>query len=381
MKQLFKIATLVTLTVLASCTKNDDTSKESIESLSPVLFATTPDVVLKKETSKKAYPNPGKNGLAEFQEITTTQKSEVLQPISPAFDTKTELLFPGSILRGSSFLNSNYDPLVLSNAFEKVTLSTTLKGAKSVAGDYYPTTSGIRTGINELVALQFKEINGAFIPAIIEYTSKDVTTSESLVKSMNIHANIDAKFALSVSAKFGYEKKETNTVDTHYVLISFRQKLYSASIDPKYYKDWIKGGINTAECGNYEPLYISNVDYGRTAYVLFETNLSTQQLYSKVTASLTASYGVVSGGADTEFTSDAKKTFSENKFKAYIFGGPLNGGIVTDLQGLSDFLKKPAPLELVASSVPISYTVRRLKDNTEVAVRTVYTEETAAFIK
>jgi thiol-activated cytolysin len=380
MKHFFKTASLLALVVIASCSKEED-KIASIESLNPVDFVVNPDRIIKTELSKRAYPNPDKNGIAEFQEITTIQKSEKLDPLSPAFDTKTELLFPGSILRGSSFLNANYDPLVLSNAFEKVTLSTSLKGAKSVAGNYYPTTSGIRTGINELVALQFKEINGDFVPAIIEYTSKDVTTSESLVKSMNIHASVDAKFALSVSAKFGYEKKETNTVDTHYVLISFRQKLYSASIDPKYYADWIKGGINIAECGNYEPLYISNVDYGRTAYVLFETSLSTQQLYSKVTASLTASYGAVSGSVDTEFTSDAKKTFSENKFKAYIFGGPLNGGVITDLAGLNDFLKKPTALELVASSVPISYTVRRLKDNTEVAVRSVYTEESAAFKK
>lgn len=381
MKHFFKIASLVALTVITSCTKEDATNNAStIESLEPVDFVATPDRITSKVASSKTAVNPV-TGQAEFQEITTTQKSEKLDPLSPAFDTKTELLFPGSILRGSSFLNANYDPLVLSNPFEKVTLSTTLKGTETVSGDYYPTVSGIREGINALVAKNIESINGDFVPAIIEYTSKDITTAESLVKSMNIHASVDAKFALSVSAKFGYEKKETSTNDTHYVLISFRQKLYTASIDPKYYKDWIKGGINTAECGEYEPLYISSVDYGRTAYVLFETNLSTQQLYSKVTASITASYGVVSGSASTEFTSDAKSTFAENKFKAYIFGGPLDGGIVTDLEKLGEFLKKPKSLQLVASSVPISYTVRRLKDNTEVAVRQVYTEETAAFKK
>jgi thiol-activated cytolysin len=382
MKQLFKTAAVLALATMASCSKKDDATISSIEGLKPVDFVATPDKIVKTELSSKAYPNPANNQISEYQVITTTQKSQQLEPLSPSFDTKTELIYPGSILRGSSFLNANYDPLVLSNAFEKVTLSTSLKGAQIVAKDFYPTQSGIRTGINELVALQAQNLNYAFVPAIFNYDSKEVTTAESLVKSLNIHASLDLKFsAASVSAKFGFEKKETNTVDTHYVLISFRQKLYSASIDPKYYKDWIKGGINPLECGEYEPIYISSVDYGRTAYVLFETNLSTQQLYTKVTASLSASYGVATLNADTEFTTDAKKTFSENKFKAYIYGGPLNGNLVTDIQGLSDFLKKPTAAELVASSVPISYTVRRLKDNTEVAVRSVYTEESAGFKK
>ncbi|MEB3382299.1 thiol-activated cytolysin family protein [Flavobacterium psychrophilum] len=365
---------------MASCSKDEPAqTPPTIETLKNVVFPELQDVVVKKEFTSIAYPNPEKNGLAEQQIITTTQKSGVLSPLSPSFDTNTELIYPGSILRGSSFLNARYDPLVLSNAFEKVKLSTTLKGASNVVGDFYPTQSDIRTGINQLVALQANNINQQFIPAIFDYTSQDITTSESLVKSMNIHANINASFALSVSAKFGYEKKETNTVDKHSVLISFRQKLYSASIDPKYYKDWIKGGINVAECGEYEPLYISNVDYGRTAYVLFETNLSTQQLVSKVTASLSASYGVVSGSAETQFNSEATSTFSQNSFKAYIYGGPLNGGLITNLDGLRRFLTKPTPIELIGGSVPISYTVRRLRDNTEVDVRTVYKQETAAF--
>ncbi|EKT4498712.1 flavomodulin, partial [Flavobacterium psychrophilum] len=60
-------------------------------------------------------------------------------------------------------------------------------------------------------------------------------------------------------------------------------------------------------------------------------------------------------------------------------GGPLNGGLITNLDGLRRFLTKPTPIELIGGSVPISYTVRRLRDNTEVDVRTVYKQETAAF--
>jgi thiol-activated cytolysin len=381
MKNSIKIATITLgLIVIASCSKSDD-SKSSIEMLKPVDFVATPDVVVKTEQSSRAYPNSANGGNSEYLTITTTQKSGKADPVSPAFSTDTSLIFPGSILRGSSFIKGDYDPLVLSNAFNKVTLSTSLKGATTVFGEYFPTISGMQTGINDLVVLKAQEINYNYIPAILSYDSKEVTTNESLVKSMNIHATLDLKFvAASVAAKFGYVKKETSTVGTRTVMISFRQKLYSASIDPKYYSDWITGGINTAQCGDYEPLYISNVDYGRIAYVLFETTLTKDELYSQVTASLTASYKAVANlSASAEWTTEAGRVFSQNTFKAYIYGGPLNGGIITSLEGLADFLKKPTPQELVGGSAPISYTVRRLKDNTKVEIRSVYTEETAAF--
>ncbi|MCB6089073.1 hypothetical protein [Flavobacterium psychrophilum] len=130
MKKTFKIVTVVSLIALASCSKDEPAqTPPTIETLKNVVFPELQDVVVKKEFTSIAYPNPEKNGLAEQQIITTTQKSGVLSPLSPSFDTNTELIYPGSILRGSSFLNARYDPLVLSNAFEKVKLSTTLKGA------------------------------------------------------------------------------------------------------------------------------------------------------------------------------------------------------------------------------------------------------------
>lgn len=381
MKNFIKMAVLFAVLFSASCSKKEEENVAGIESLKPVDFVAAADVVVKTETSSRAYPNSANNQSLEFQTITTTQKTGKADPVSPAFSTDTSLIFPGSILRGSSFLNGDYDPLVLSNAFNKVTLSTSLKGAAIVSGDYFPTISGMQTGVNDLVVRKAQEINYNFIPAILSYDSKEVTTNESLVKSMNIHATLDLKFvAASVAAKFGYVKKETSTTGSRSVLIAFRQKLYSAAIDPKYYTDWITGGINTAQCGEYEPLYISNVDYGRIAYVLFETTLTKDELYSQVTASLTASYKAVATlSASAEWTTEAKRVFSQNTFKAYIYGGPLNGGVITSLEDLADFLKKPTPAELVGGSAPISYTVRRLKDNTKVDVRSVYTEETAAF--
>lgn len=386
LKNLFKTIFTILLVTLASCSKNEE-ENQSIEQLKTVDFPASADIDVKTTTSLKAYPNPIKNGISEFLTITTTRKTNLLDPLTPTIGgTEDTFIYPGSILRGSSFLNGAYDPLVLSNAFNQVTLSTTLKnvnGANTpLKKDVYPTLSGVREGISALISEKANDVNYDFVPAELSYTKHDVTTEQSFAKALDIHASLEVKLKIiNVGASFDFSKKETNTFESHYVLISFRQKLYSASIDPKYYTDWIVGGINASQCGEYEPLYISNVDYGRIAYMLFETKLSKEELSSTIKASIDASYKQVATLHSSYALSQTEiKKFTDNKVQFFVKGGPVGAAVrATDLQGFTDYLINPSPKVLVGTSVPIGYTVRRLKDNTKVEVRTTYEEETAGF--
>ena len=59
-----------------------------------------------------------------------------------------------------------------------------------------------------------------------------------------------------------------------------------------------------------------------------------------------------------------------------IAGGPLSQSkMVTDLESFKDFLTMPSAADLVNSATPIGYKVRTLKDNREVEVRTMYTDQ------
>jgi thiol-activated cytolysin len=389
MKQLVRI-TVLALVVTVGCSKTeDDTTVKGIESLKTVDFTAKPDVVLRTSQTTKAYPNPEKNGVSEPLTITTTRKTNLLNPLTPVIGGELdEIIYPGSILRGSSFIEGKYDPLVLSNKFNKVTLSTTLKNTEGAVTplkrDVFPTLSSVREGISGLISEKESDINFGYIPADINYTKHEVTTEESFAKSLDIHASLEVKLKIiNVSANFSFQKKETNTFESKYVLISFRQKLYSASIDPKFYTDWIDGGIKPSECGDYEPLYISNVDYGRIAYMLFETKLSKEELFTKISSEINVSYAkMIELKGKYTLTTEAIKKFTDEKVQFFIKGGPAGLAVnATTLDGFTRFLTAPTPKELVATSVPIGYVVRRLKDNTGVEVRTTYEEETATFPK
>ena len=76
-----------------------------------------------------------------------------------------------------------------------------------------------------------------------------------------------------------------------------------------------------------------------------------------------------------EYSKQLKQLFSENKVKVKIYGGPVAlGNKVTNYDGFMDFVKMPEVKTLTETSVPVSYKVRRLKDNTLVDVLDTYTE-------
>lgn len=157
-------------------------------------------------------------------------------------------------------------------------------------------------------------------------------------------------------------------------MVKMRQWLYNFAIDPKYYGDWIDGPIDLADCGSHEPVYISSVDYGRIAYILIESSDTKESIEAMVaTTAKIGITGVLTGASDATYKARFEQLMSQNKIKFMLVGGPASlGQQVTDFATFSNFVKNPTTAQLVSSSVPISYKVRRLKDNTQVEVKDIY---------
>ena len=95
-----------------------------------------------------------------------------------------------------------------------------------------------------------------------------------------------------------------------------------------------------------------------------------------VKAAVGVALKVVNVGVDVTYSNEFKNLFTQNKIKVMIVGGPNElGGKVTDYNSFVNFLQTPNNSSLVGSSVPISYKIRRLKDNTEVEVKDMYTTQ------
>lgn len=304
--------------------------------------------------------------------LKTVQKQILLNPVNVVDERLSEVIYPGSVLRGDSFMNGVYAPIVIQDPKDITISVNNLQGVDLVVkANTKPSLSSVRQSFNDLLNQNKAQIKYDDAPSYVKYSSTDVTTYESFNKAFEMHANAN-DIASIVKANLNYTHVEKTMKYNNSVLVKVRQMFYNISVDPKAADTWGEM-INV---GDTEPVYVSSVDYGRVAYFLVETNLESNHVGTIFKASVNAKFGVGSAEAGATSVSTMNKLFSENRIKAFTAGGPISfAKSITSLDSFKDFLEKPTAESLVSSSVPISYRIRRVKDNKEVAVRVLLTEE------
>lgn len=369
---------LIVAVLVTSCKKESAAIK--FESLKRVEFTDQGGtrIISEKKTGNTAYDEEEEKTRYEY--LITVQHPYTIAPMSIVNETMSDIIYPGSIVRGDEFMNGKYAPVRMKNEFEPVELSVTLNGKDiKVSQSVLPVLSKVRQARNDLIAGQMNKIKGEFIPAVYSYDSHEITTEASFKRTLKIHANIQVIGGIA-KADFDYNSSNSSSSKKKYVMIAFRQYLYNMAIDPKHYSQWIKGDIDTQDMGDYEPLYISSVDYGRTGYILVQTNESIEEATKTIKAALEVAIKWGKGGVNVEYDSKFKSLFKENRIKIKIVGGPAELAVgVNSPESFTKFIQLPKAEELIASSAPIAYKVRRLRDNTEVDVIDVYTESKIDF--
>ena len=378
MKKVFYLSLLIVAVLVTSCKKESAAIK--FESLKRVEFTDQGGtrIISEKKTGNTAYDEEEEKTRYEY--LITVQHPYTIAPMSIVNETMSDIIYPGSIVRGDEFMNGKYAPVRMKNEFEPVELSVTLNGKDiKVSQSVLPVLSKVRQARNDLIAGQMNKIKGEVIPAVYSYDSHEITTEASFKRTLKIHANIQVIGGIA-KADFDYNSSNSSSSKKKYVMIAFRQYLYNMAIDPKHYSQWIKGDIDTQDMGDYEPLYISSVDYGRTGYILVQTNESIEEATKTIKAALEVAIKWGKGGVNVEYDSKFKSLFKENRIKIKIVGGPAELAVgVNSPESFTKFIQLPKAEELIASSAPIAYKVRRLRDNTEVDVIDVYTESKIDF--
>lgn len=366
----FAFIMLISVFTLSSCSKDEN----QVEPLR-VEFENLPD----EEVSATLTGNTAIiDGVARKEYLVAIEKSDVLTVPSIIRESQIEktVLYPGSILQGKSFLSGNYDPLVLSNPFKEVDLFLTIKSGTGgqIYETVYPKGSSVFEGLNSLLVKggNHNRFPLDYVPANYKYESEEINNEESFIKSTKVHAK--ANFARIVSASFGYTNTSASFSSKKYVMIKLAQTIYSAGIDPKHRDSWIDGNIANSEIGEYEPLYISSVDYGRLAYILIETTTNTKDVQKMVEGAVGFSIGKIGGSVNSSYNTQLQKLFSESKVTVSVLGGS-SSNLITDFDSFMKYLKLENTADnLIVSSAPIGYTVRRLNDNTVVEIVNRYKE-------
>lgn len=370
MKNLILAALAVTA---LSCSKSEDSPNTDLGSLQPVNYEVRPDSEKSATPTGVTLVDPN-TGLVKKEYLVKTEKAAVFSSAALMKDNNIEptLLYPGSILRGSSYINGTYDPLVLSNSFKPVTLFLNIKGNQEVKADnVLPKGSTIFQAISDLKLGNNNRFPINYIPGNYTFDSTTITNEDSFKKSVGLH--VKANYASLASASFDYDYNTSTTNNRKYVMLKLKQTVYSAGIDPVNQANWIEGGIEAQQCGTHEPVYISSVDYGRVAYLLIETNKTAEQVSTMIKASLDLKIGAFGASANYSYNTEFKSLFDSQKIRVSVLGGPNN--IVTNYDQFINYMNlSNTSADLLVTSVPVNYTVRRMKDNTVVDFVNYYSD-------
>lgn len=363
------VVLLFTTLIVFSCRKdtnnnNEDSLKNKLFTLKAVSFKNASDEVL--ESKKNRDLGGGRKELIQI-----VKKTIPIDPVEIIDETKLDIIYPGSILRGDSFMEGSLDPIALNNP-KKITISISLQGkGYNVKRTAFPSVSSVRQQMNSLTTDEKIDFDRA--SSNLKYEANSVSTKGSFNKTFRTHARASVLFGLAKSS-FQYETSELSVNQTKYVLIKVRQFFYNIVVDPKPYDQW--GDMETSNLGSYEPLYISSVDYGRVAHLLVKTDMSASEVSNRISGSIRAGWFIVKTGGSVDKEDKTNKMFESEEIKIITLGGPLGyGKIIKDLDSFMHFLMVPSAEDLIKSAVPIGYKVRTLRDNKEVEVHSFYTEQ------
>ncbi|MCM1187655.1 MAG: thiol-activated cytolysin family protein [Lachnoclostridium sp.] len=292
-------------------------------------------------------------------------------------DSGNTVIFPGAVVKGDSLFRgtADYTLLPLDRTSMYLTSNQAGGGSAEIENVSYQGTMAFLddcAGRNEgKPAKQW------------DYVMEVYRSSEELKAGLGIQ-----------TLGIGIDFEKTSQEETSCAAVIYRQTHYTVSAEPKKSAaEYFKDGADMTALGDYEPAYISSVDYGRVVVVLVFGNISAEELSAKLSNKIG---GVIS--ADLVSIGTVCKDLNLTSH-LYQYGGEQKDvGIITDTSSqklgigkwwdelwngsgdkdsiesrINDFVCTDAP---ASNSVPIKYTLKYLADNSFVPAMFVTDKKT-----
>jgi hypothetical protein len=355
------VAASLALLLLTACSSEDSPTGPDLD--------TFEGVVDHGGTYEKVSPSEEIEVVASAEDVrpdgtilmcTTERHSIVDAPLNYAtFDPNAEVIFPGSLLQGRSLGGAAPDPIILDRAPGTITINL-INGSEIVSADVDEVRySTVIQAMNDIIAE-----NSGVLPAAFTYTSAEVQSREQMALRMGVNVNsltTDVRGRLSLSQDTSYSS----------FLVELTQRYYTMSFDmpasmDRLFADTVTPGDLARYVDDDNPAtYISSVTYGRRFYLLIEST----ETATEMSASIRASYDAALAGGSAHLEGRDSDTLTNVNVKVFALGGDANLALAAfngDVDAVANFLTQGGNID---TGVPLSYTVRNVKDNTIVNVK------------
>ncbi len=316
------------------------------------------------------------NGIPGYW-VSKTKKYTISQAFDETIllDPTTDIIYPGCALKGNSIGDGTYAAisdcqlgditfsinLSPENPAEKSKTKYTVKNIRK--SDY-------QDALNEWANMQFKE--GA--QTTIQSVEKITNNTELVVK---LGAAVKSSIAdVSTSFGFNFNKKK------NHILAKVIQKVFSVSTDFPRNTPTIFNKVDKTYFENYQPVYVSNINYGRILYLCIDTDESEKDVQAAldfVIKKIKNTDVTIDANAETKY----KNILSKSDIHITILGGgaTLQREVTNaNLEAVKRFLDQHVPINQLQ---PISFSLRFAVDNSQARVLTsnVYTITQKDFVQ
>jgi len=275
------------------------------------------------------------------------------------FNPNAEVIYPGSLLQGQSLGRATPDPIILDRSPGTITINL-VNGSQAVSADVDEVRySTVIQAMNDIIA----ENNGT-LPAAFTYRSAEVQSREQMALNMGVNVQTlttDVRARLSLSSD----------TSVNSFLVELNQRYYTMSFDmPVSRSALFASNVTPGDLGRYvgpsNPMtYVSSVTYGRRFYLLIEST----ETASEMRGSIEASYEAALAGGSAHLNGRDASTLANRNVKVFALGGDANLALAAfngDVDAVAQFLTEGGDID---TGVPLSYTVRNVKDNSLVNVK------------
>lgn len=290
-------------------------------------------------------------------------------------DSIIDRTYPGALLLADKEFTKNR-PTALVVDRDPIAISIDLPGLDEntvVVDD--PTFGNVNNAINTLVD-RWSDENSAThtLPARTQYNEMMAYSKTQLSMGLNVDIKVaDQLLGIDFDSIAKGEKK--------YMVASYKQIFYTVSAEmPKKPSDLFASNVSFKDLKykgvsqDAPPLLVNNVAYGRSIYVVLQTESRSAQVESAFKALIK--------GQNIEANAEFKQIINNSSFQVVVLGGDArehNRLITTDFEEIRRIIKENAEFGINNPGYPISYTSSFVKDNALAAVhnKTDYVETTA----
>lgn len=309
--------------------------------------------------------------------VSKTKKYTISQAFDETIllDPTTDIIYPGCALKGNSIGDGTY-AAISDCELGDVTFSINLSPENPAdAPKTKRTFANIRKSdyqdvLNEWANIQFKE--GA--ETSVQSVEKITNNTELVVK---LGAAVKSSI-VDVSSSFGFNfNKKKN-----HILAKVIQKVFSVSTDFPRTTPTIFKKVDKTYFENFQPVYVSNINYGRILYLCIDTDESEKDVQAALDFAIKKIKNTdftVEGNLENKY----KNILSKSDMHITILGGgsTLQREVTSaNLDAVQRFLNQHVPINQLK---PISFSLRFALDNSQARVLTsnVYTITQKDFVQ